>query len=239
MAIDSVLQQSHQDFELIIVDDGSKDDSFRIAKSYSEGDGRILVLENERNMGAAYSRNAAIQRAKGRFLAFLDADDYWRPEKLRTQLRVFESDPGISVVCSSYQRVTESQKPLKIRLIDKQRLISLPDLLGFNPVGCLTVMIDRSRVKSEIKFPPYKRRQDWALWLDIVSRGEKFVGIPDVLACYRVSTQSLSSNKTSAAAWCWFVYRQHMRLDRLKSSYYFLIYAFGNLRFRLIERLRV
>lgn len=237
-AIDSVLKQTYRSWELIVVDDCSTDGSIdNLSRMGMEKHrNRIVFIRNNSNMGAAYSRNRAIDSSRGEYIAFLDADDVWLSNKLQVQIGYLESNPSVAAVCSSYSRMDEGGSDLSVREIGAERRIELSETLEFNPIGCLTVVLHRDRVSIPIVFPGYRKRQDWALWLNIISAGNVFMGLAQVLAKYRVGSSSLSSNKFSAASYCWMIYREHMGYSVSKSFRHFCQYMLKNVLFRVGER---
>ena len=195
-AIDSVLNQSLSDWELLICDDGSTDNSYKLASKYSKIDARIVLLKNNFIKGASGARNTCIKHARGRYIAFLDSDDLWQPEKLEVQLRHMKKNQ-LSFSYSNYYNISESGK--KINVVKSPKHISFNTMLLSNWVGCLTVMIDRTHF-SNIEQPFIQRRNDYALWLILLKqlKPQKYSGIKNILGCYRVNSYGLSSQKFSA-----------------------------------------
>jgi teichuronic acid biosynthesis glycosyltransferase TuaG len=217
----SVQAQSVGDWEMLLVDDGSTDGSRALAEALAAADPRLRVLGWSQNHGPAAARNAAIRAAQGRYIAFLDADDRWRPEKLARQLAVMEGE-GEALVFSSYQRIDEEGRPLG-QVSAAERITYAAALYG-NPIGCLTAIYDSERV-GKMEMPPVRRRQDYGLWLRILRRLPAARGLPEVLADYRVRRGSLSSNKLVGARATWAVYRDLEGMGRARAGYYFLHYA--------------
>lgn len=225
-AIQSVINQTYDNWELIIVDDCSKDNSVEIIRRFQEKDLRIKLKINSKPSGSpAEPRNMAIGMAKGRYIAFLDSDDCWQPEKLEKQLRCFNSR-NIALVYSSYEKI--DQLGLKCgKDIIVPSSITYKQLLKGNCIGCLTVIYDRKLVGDII----FKKigHEDYLMWLTILKGGLKAVGVRDVLAKYRVTNNSVSSNKLQAAKWYWTIIRKEEHISLLKSIYYFYHYAIFSL----------
>lgn len=220
-AVASVQAQSVLDWEMLLVDDGSTDESRALAERLAGADSRIRLLGWAENRGPAAARNAGIRAARGRFIAFLDADDRWRPQKLALQLPVMETE-GEALVFSSYQRIDEAGRPLG-QVVAAERITYAAALYG-NPIGCLTAIYDTERL-GKLEMPLVRRRQDYGLWLEILRQLPAARGLPEVLAEYRVRRGSLSSNKLVGARATWAVYRDLEGMGQARAGYYFLHYA--------------
>lgn len=195
-SIESVLNQSYIDWELLICDDGSTDQTTKILERYEKLDKRITILSNKYNKGAAGARNSCMDRARGRFIAFLDADDLWLPNKLKEQID-FMIKYDYSFTYSYYENVDMSGKFISTCMapnyVNKNRM------KFSNFIGCLTAVYDSS-IHGKVKQPEIKKRNDFALWLKILSNGKdiKAYCYPKVTSKYRVNNYGLSSNKASA-----------------------------------------
>lgn len=221
-AIESVLAQTFSDWELIIVDDCSQDETASIVKTYVQKDERIQLLPLHENSGSAVARNTAMDHARGRYLAFLDSDDLWLPEKLATQLQFMqEKDHAFSF--TSYVRMHEDGTETSAIVKAPERLV-YHDLMKQCVIGCLTVMLDRDQI-GPLKMPNMRTRQDYAYWLKIMRNGHKAYGIPKVLAKYRLVPDSISSNKLQAAKKNWHLYRHIEKQSFWKAAWYFSNYA--------------
>jgi teichuronic acid biosynthesis glycosyltransferase TuaG len=224
----SVRAQSEPDWEMWLIDDGSTDASLALARQLAAGDARIAVLSLGQNQGAAAARNAGIRAARGRFIAFLDADDLWRPEKLALQLAAMRA--GHAFVFSAYRRMDAEGRPLGT--VPALAEVDYARALRGNAIGCLTAIYDSAHF-GKVEMPDIRRRQDYGLWLTLLRRGGVAHGLPQVLADYRLGAGSLSSNKLVAARATWRVYRQVEQLPLPRASYYFLCYATGSVLRRL------
>lgn len=216
-AVASVRVQSFGDWELLIVDDGSRDGTHGVAAEAARQDARIRVLRHPENRGAAAARNSGLAAARGRRIAFLDADDLWMPEKLARQIAFMEtSGAALSYTGFRRERLDGSGSG---RVVEVPASVTRADLLRGNVIGCLTACYDRAHL-GDMPMPPLRLRQDFALWLDILSRVERAWGLTEPLAIHRVRRDSLSSGRLEAAAATWTMYRGHLGLSRARTSWY-------------------
>ena len=228
--IQSVIHQTHADWELLITDDASTDGTVKLVQSLAENDSRIHLNVEAKHAGIAPSRNRCIQEARGRFLAFLDADDLWHPNKLQRQLQyMLEHDVGFSY--SAYDLVDESGKPLE-KTIKAAGDLGYKDYLHNTIIGCSTVMIDTDKIGAVV-VPDFRTSEDTATWLNILRRGFKAYAIDEPLTSYRIRSQSASSNKFKAAADLWKVYRRQEKLPLPKALYSFSSYVFHAIKKRV------
>lgn len=229
-AINSVLNQSYQNWELLIIDDFSKDNSREIIINFSKQDSRIKYILLENNIGAAEARNIAFREAKGRFIAFLDSDDVWYPNKLECQLE-FMNKNNYAFTFSSYDLMTgEGVRMSKVVNVPKE--IDYNHYLRNTIIGCLTVMIDKDQV-GYFEMPLIRSSHDMALWLLILKRGFKAYGVQKTLATYRLVSNSNTAKKSRAAYDVWRVYREIEKLSILKSVYCFVFYVYNALLKRI------
>lgn len=219
--LDSVCAQTHADWELICVDDCSSDNSCEIVQSYADKDSRIRLIRLEVNSGAAVARNAAIEAARGRYIAFLDSDDIWLPYKLEVQLEYMQTN-NVPFCYSAYARIDEHNKVICTVGVPQQ--VSYQGMLKTSVIGCLTAVYD-TQFFGKVAMPLTRKRQDFGLWLQLLKRIDFARGIPDVLALYRVSPGSMSANKLDAARYTWNIYRNVEGFGLWRSFYYFLNYA--------------
>ena len=220
--ISSVQNQSYENWEMIIVDDGSTDQSAAKIKEIIEGDSRIRLLSLKENVGAAKARNLAIREARGRYIAFLDSDDIWLPHKLKTQL-LFMEEMNIAFSYASYSLIDENGNELN-REVSAPKSVDYHYLVGNTIIGCLTVMIDREKIPY-VEMPSIQP-EDTALWLNLLHEGYEAKGIQQVLAKYRIVTNSVSRNKIRAAFRYWKLLREQERLNSVQIFYYFSKYAY-------------
>jgi teichuronic acid biosynthesis glycosyltransferase TuaG len=220
--IESVIAQTYTNWEMLIVDDYSDDNSLQILKKYN--DKRIQLIELDKNVGASESRNVAIRKAKGKYIAFLDSDDLWEPQKLEKQISFMETE-DIAFSFSTYQPMSDDELKL-YSIIHAPKIVTYSSYLKKTIIGCLTVIIDREKTGG-FEMPNIRSSHDMALWLLIMRRGFDAYGLDENLARYRIVSTSNTANKWRAAKDVWMVYRQFEKLSFLYSFWCFLNYAFN------------
>lgn len=195
-AVLSVVQQTFSNWELIICDDASSDNSVAIAKALSKSDSRITLLENDRNLGASISRNRCLSAARGRYIAFLDSDDLWLPLKLQKQIS-FMKKFRAALTFGYCHNISETGE--WISTTRAPRTVSFEKMCVCNFLPCLTVIYD-SVLLGKVEQPIIEKRNDFALWLKIFqkNKGLKIYCIPEVLGAYRVNSYGLSASKIAA-----------------------------------------
>ena len=220
--IDSVLNQTYQNWEMIIVNDCSTDATAEIVNSYLQKDKRIRILTNETNLGVAETRNVGLKAAKGAYVAFLDSDDIWHKDKLLRHISFMEKE-GIAITYSYYWTFSKSvDSPIKIVKCPKKA--TYKSILKSNYMGCLTVVINKEKV-GPISMPHLDHGEDMLTWYDLMKRGFVSHCLPEPLAYYRIGQSSLSSNKKTAAKKQWNIYRVVLGFSFFKSAFYFISYA--------------
>ncbi|HFT7324225.1 TPA: glycosyltransferase family 2 protein [Proteus mirabilis] len=220
-SIDSVLSQTYHNFELIIIDDASNDNSLDIIKSFS--DNRIKIIELKKNQGAGVSRNKGIEMAQGRFIAFLDSDDIWHKDKLSLQIK-FMLNNKYHLTYTNYQCFDKSG----IRNTKyPPESTSYDNLLYCNVIGCLTAIYDSHLIGKQY-MPLIRKRQDMGLWLNIMKKYGPAYCLPKTLAYYRIDS-GMTQNKISAAIYQWIFYRKELKFNIFKSTKYFIGYAYNGL----------
>ncbi|MBP2076171.1 glycosyltransferase family 2 protein [Oceanobacillus polygoni] len=220
--IDSVLDQTYANWEMVIVDDRSTDNTTSIVEEYRKRDNRIKLIVLEENSGSAVARNTAMENAKGRYIAFLDSDDRWLPEKLDKQLR-FMQEKDIAFSFTTYVRILEDGTKTNA-ISTTPESVNYDDLMKRCVIGCLTVMLDRDKV-GHLKMVNIRTRQDYVYWLTITKKGFLAYGLPEILAEYRLVGNSISSNKWKAAKRNWYVFRKIEKQSLPKSIWYFAHYV--------------
>lgn len=219
--IESVFAQTYKNWEMLIVDDCSPDNTNRLIESYVKQDGRIKLIKLEKNSGAAVARNKAIELAQGRYIAFLDSDDRWLPHKLEAQIS-FMQKKDIAFSYTAYDKINEQGNIIgTVGVPDK---VAYTDLLKVCSIGCLTAMYDTKKL-GKVYMPLIRKRQDLGLWLRILKKVPYAYGIQQPLARYQVRPDSISANKRSAARYTWRLYRDVEHLNFAKALYYFCFYA--------------
>ncbi|MHC0552933.1 glycosyltransferase family 2 protein [Salinicoccus sp. CNSTN-B1] len=221
-AIHSVLDQTYTDWEMIIVDDRSTDRTVDYITAMQQKDARIRLIALEENSGSAVARNTAIENARGRYIAFLDSDDRWLPEKLAHQLR-FMQEKDIAFSFTSYERTLEDGTPTGY-LSKTPKKVDWDALMKRCVIGCLTVMLDTKKT-GEVRMVNIRTRQDYALWLELTRRGFTAYGLNKTLAWYRVVGGSISSNKWKAAKRNWYLFRNIESQSLISTIWYFSHYA--------------
>ena len=227
--IDSVLAQTYQDWEMWIVDDGSKDSSADIARSYACQDERIHVLQ-QANAGSAAARNNGIRHAQGRYIVLLDSDDVWEPSFLEDQLRFMQETPGALLICSAHKRIDENGNECNTPFCPP-RVIRRKDLLKTCSISCLTGLYDTSAFgKFYFKEEFRNLRDDHVYWLDILKKVEVAYGNPQVIASYRMSQFALTHNKWKMIKPQFKVYRKYEHLGWFTSCYYLFCWAVNGIK---------
>jgi len=224
--IDSVIKQTFKDWELLIIDDGSDDNSVKIIQEIASNEKRIHLFILKKNCGPAYARNFGIQLAKGRYIAFLDSDDIWHPNKLEVQINYMDEN-NIPFSFTSYRKIDENGNIFG-KLINAPEMLNYNDLLKSCTIGCLTVVYDQNMIGKQF-MPNYPKTQDYALWLKIMKQGIIARGIDKELAYYRIRRSSISRNKFIKAYFQWKIYRRQEKLTLIKSIYFMMNYTLHGL----------
>lgn len=215
--INSVQAQTYQNWEMIIVDDRSKDNTRDIVEAYMEKDPRIQYHLLEVNSGAAVARTKAMHLAKGSYIAFLDSDDIWLPDKLERQIK-WMNDNGYSFSCTAYEQIDEDDNLLN-RTIKTVQKTDYNRLLLDCPVGNSTVIYDVEKM-GKFEVPNIRKRNDDALWLQMLKKEKYIWGMQDVLMQYRIRKNSISSNKLKVIKYHWILYREIEHLSVFRSAFH-------------------
>jgi len=232
-AIESVLSQDHNFLELIIVNDGTSDNSLEIIKKFQKIDNRIVLLQNEKCFGVAEARNIGINFAKGKYICFLDSDDYLLPSSisLRVQTAILKN---CKIIYGDYLRLLPDGKfvwksaPLRVKL---------SDMLKRNYIGNLTGMYDAQSLGKMLQ--QSIRHEDYLMWCKLLMQeGYAHSAGKVPIAVYRVSSNSLSGNKFKAFVWHWNILRNGLEIKLLLSCYYQSYYFVASLIDRLIDQLK-
>ncbi|XQL96278.1 glycosyltransferase family 2 protein [Brachybacterium sp. UNK5269] len=231
----SVLDQTCRDLELVVVDDGSTDETADIVEELARHDGRVRLVRRPRSGGPAAARNTGIASGRGRFIAFCDADDLWLPSKLERQLVLAELSDAALVYCG-YHRVDASFAGSAADFVPEGRVVHVPtrlshaDLLRRNVIGNLTAVVDTHRT-GPVSMPDVPGAEDWALWLRIVRAGGTAVGIDEPLALYRAAQLgSHSADRSRAVRAVWQVLRQQEELPVWSAAVHLVTSAVAALR---------
>ena len=230
-AINSILNQTYQNFEIIIVYDDIDKSELSLIYKIQKVDKRIKVLINKKNLGAGLSRNYAIKNSNGKYIAFLDADDIWNVEKLKKQVSIMEQK-NLSITHTSYMILDKNNNHANIRLaknLDYKKLLKSCD------VGLSTVMIKKDLFSKKNKFSNLKTKEDYVLWLLLTKSGYIFHPIKEILTSWRISQNSLSSPVLRKFIDGFNVYYKYMKFSFIKSIFLLiqlsLNYLWKNLRF--------
>ncbi|WP_313206020.1 glycosyltransferase family 2 protein [Psychrobacter faecalis] len=223
--IQSVISQTFTDWEMIVVDDCSKDNSVEVIQSFVDCESRIKLIKLTENSGAAVARNTAIEAAQGRFIAFLDSDDLWDSQKLEKQIN-FMINENVAFSYTAYMKINEEGVPFQAMKVPSK--VSYRNLLKTCVIGCLTVVYDTKYV-GKVYMPENIKREDFATWLRLLKCVDYAYALPEVLASYRVYPDQSSSNKASMALESWRLYRNVEQLNIFKATYYFSQYAIRGL----------
>lgn len=220
--IESVLSQTYQVWEMIIVDDGSTDNSAEIIQSYCKKDKRIKYLRTDAPSGSpSLPRNVGINKAKGKYIAFLDADDVWMPEKLELEIDFAEKNQ-YNLVYSFYEKMdwagVRNDRVVKTKLKSTYR-----SLLQSNSIPCLTSFVSREAI-GDTRFKQIPQ-EDFCFWLDILKKGYIAYNLQEVTALYREAKNTRSSNKIDMFKGYWNVIRNHQHISLLKCCYYMITYT--------------
>ena len=227
--IRSVQAQTWQNWEMIIVDDCSTDNSVEVIQNLAKTDTRIRLIEHQWNGGPAVARNIAIEHASGRYIALLDSDDLWLPEKLEKQIALFKSNDAALIVYSSYQKIEENGSPRGI--VNVPNKLNRNDLLNTTSIPCLTAIYDTERTGGKV-YMKLMGHEDYILWLNILRKGNAY-GLSECLAKYRVVKGSVSFNKVKVALFQWGIYRRQLDLNFLQSlklMFYYFVEGFKKFR---------
>lgn len=215
--IKAVCNQTYKNWELLITDDCSTDNTVEIVQGYMANDKRIKLQRLEKNSGAGICRNKSIEVAQGRYIAFCDSDDVWMPQKLEMQLRFMEQK-DCALAYSSYMIMDEQKNVLGVSVCMNR--IDLASMKRDDGIGCLTAIYDTSKV-GKMYMAPIRKRQDWGLWLEILAKCKVAYGLKEPLAYYRVRTGSISNKKFALVKHNINVYRQILKYSTLKAYLYF------------------
>ncbi|RYA23177.1 glycosyl transferase [Malaciobacter halophilus] len=231
--IESVLTQTYQNWEMIIVDDCSPDSSNEIIEKYIEKDSRIRLIKLDKNSGASGAKNVGLKNAKGRYISFIDSDDVWEPKKLEIQIK-FMQDNNYEVSFTSYQLIDENSDKLN-KTVQVVQKLTMEDYAKNTIIGFSTSMIDRKLIDFELKFRDIRIAEDLSFWIDILRNDKVAYGLDNVLVNYRVHSNSLSANKLKSARQILHSYLFIHRLGLFKSFYYFSFYIVNALKKRLLK----
>jgi teichuronic acid biosynthesis glycosyltransferase TuaG len=226
-SINSVINQSYTNWELLLVDDGSTDKTVDIIKEFIKRDNRIKFYALKLNSGPAVARNIGIKEAKGKYLTFLDADDVWFNNFIESSIETIKNTK-VPFVFSSYKRSDETLNCIYSDFIVPQK-VSYEDILKTNSISCLTAFLDIEKLGKK-SMPLIKKRQDMGLWLKYLKEIPFAYGVQDTKAIYRIRKNSLSRKKTDLIKYQWQFYREVEKLNVWKSMYYMFYWTINGLK---------
>ena len=226
-AINSVISQTVKDWELLVIDDCSTDNTREIVEKIALHDSRVRLLVNEKNMGAAGSRNRGLDVFKGQYVALLDSDDYWYPQMLEKMIARTENTKADIIYCS-YELVDEQGVKVCNDFL-------VPETTDFKQsivrsvITCSTVLITAD-LASKNRFPVNMYHEDIAMWFQILRDGGTACGVNEVLAAYRQRTGSKTSNKLKSAGRRWLIYRKHLKMPIIDCAVTMVRYGYYGLK---------
>ena len=223
LAINSVLQQTYKNFELIVIYDDENKEDLSFLKKIIKKDKRIKIFINKKNLGAGRSRNLGLKLSKGRFIAFLDSDDLWVKNKLKKQI-FFMKKNLIDISHTSYYIINSENK-----IIGKRRAkdMSHKQLLDSCDIGLSTVILSKKIISNKIKFANIKTKEDYVFWLKITLNENKIFALKNNLTKWRKLEDSLSSSKLQKIYDGYLVYKKYMNFNLIKSLIYLVLLSFN------------
>ena len=225
--LNSVLKQTYQNFEIIIVYDDEDKSELRYVKNFKKLDKRIKIIINKKNYGAGVSRNIGINNSKGSFICLIDADDFWKKNKLKTQIR-FMLENKYLISHTSYEIVDPKNKVIGVRKARNFQTIN--DLIFSCDIGLSTVIFNKKIFSKKIRFVKIKTKEDFVMWLNILKKGISIYALNKKLTKWTKSKGSLSSSITQKLSDSYLVYNNYMKFGFLKSIYYTIILSLNYLK---------
>jgi len=219
--IETVINQTYQNWEMLIVDDASTDNTEKVVKSYK--DSRIKYIKLNENSGAAIARNKGMKDAKGKYIAFIDSDDLWKSDKLEKQIK-FMKENNYNIVCTSYEHINEKGDRLN-RIIKCKKKVDYKGVLLSCPVGNSTVIYNVDAL-GKFEVPNIRKRNDDALWLKMLKKEKYIYGLDEVLMQYRIRENSISRKKIELVKYHWYLYRKIEHLSVIRSLFHIVVWGF-------------
>lgn len=215
--IKSIQKQTYANWELLIVNDASTDNSLEIVSEIALSDSRIKLITLSQNKGAAVARNKGIKEANGDFIAFIDSDDIWHKDKLKEQLNFMLNNNFDFTFTNYYLIENEIQQPFQSLL----SVVEYKDIIRFNYIACSTVMFNRKKL-GKFYMPNIRNRQDWGLWIKLIEKAGKAVNLSKYLMYYNIRQDSISSNKIKMVKFHWYIYNSFLKFNTVKAGIYLL-----------------
>lgn len=229
-AVSSIENQTLRDWELLVVDDCSTDHTYEILQKLAQEDARIKIIRNQTNCGAAMSRNIAFSQCSGKYVALLDSDDLWEPEKLEKQVICAEKT-GADIIYCSYSIIDECGRKKSPDFIVPEHT-DFNSMLKKSTISCSTALL-KSKLVAQFQFPTHMYHEDLAYWLELLKNGANAAGVIEVLASYRITPGSRAFNKVQSAVNRWKIYTEYLGLPAVRSTYLLAQYIFlGLIKYR-------
>ena len=224
--LNSIFAQTYKNIEIVLVDDCSKDESAEIIAQYKKENPGIVYHLQETNQGAAVARNTALELAKGRYVAFLDSDDMWYPEKIEKQLRLMK-EKDAAFCYTAIEMVNNGDEVIKKKRKVKEK-INYRFLLHNTMIATSSVLIDRKQT-GDFRMPLRRGGQDYATWLMLLRDGTVAYGINEALVKYRVGNSSLSSNKFKSIKQVWQIQTQDEKIGKISALFHVVCFSINAL----------
>lgn len=229
-AVSSIENQTLRDWELLVVDDCSTDHTYEILQKLAQEDARIKIIRNQTNCGAAMSRNIAFSQCSGKYVALLDSDDLWEPEKLEKQVICAEKT-GADIIYCSYSIIDECGRKKSPDFIVPEHT-DFNSMLKKSTISCSTALL-KSKLVAQFQFPTHMYHEDLAYWLELLKNGANAAGVIEVLASYRITPGSRAFNKVQSAVNRWKIYTEYLGLPAVRSTCLLAKYIFlGLIKYR-------
>lgn len=225
--LQSVFAQTYKNIEIVLVDDQSTDSSAEIIKRYQEAHPEIVYFLQPRNMGAGHARNKALELAKGQYVAFLDADDVWKPAKIAKQVELLQRKNG-GFCFAAIEMIDGEDNLIKGKRAVKEE-IDYKFLLSNTMIPTSGVMIDRT-IKGDFRMHLRRGGQDYATWLSLLRDGSKAYGVDEVLVGYRIDGQSLSSNKMKSIRQIWEIQTQDEGIGKIAAAWHIVLWCLNSVK---------
>ena len=217
-SINSIIFQTYQNWELIVIDDGSKDNTLKVINEFGDRDPRIKPMNNEKNMGVSATRNRAIEKASGDWIAFLDSDDMWESTKLEKQMKVAK-EKSAEFLFTGANYINEDGEPFK-GIFEVPEKVSYKKLRNQNVISCSSVLI-KKKFFDNIKMEKDEMHEDYAVWLRVLKLGVTAYGVNEPLLIYRISRNSKSGNKIKTVKMTYKVFR-FVGINPIGSAYFMM-----------------
>ena len=224
----SVINQSYENFEIFVIYDDTNLNDFEFLQEIAKLDNRIKIIKNNANLGAGFSRNIGIDRSNGKYIAFLDADDTWSPDKLQSQISFMKKN-NYKITHTSYYIVDDKKKIIGFR--KARDLVSIDEILKSCDIGLSTVILEKNLlVDDKIKFPQLKTKEDFVFWLMLFKKKHNFFALDMYLTNWTDTKNSLSSSTFQKLKDGYRVYNQYMNFNIVKSLYYLFCLSLNYLK---------